>query len=201
MVDSFCRCLLSEMVKALCTSELITVFVLDDDVTQHVSIYSYMLDFCTHNDLLFFFWSGGNAVTHILSPGERTGLCGTYLVDYTVCQKYTNSITFSHQVVSAINSSTYNLSHFLTQKLKPLIGKSGTHIINSTDFIQKIRLHPADILMSFDIESFFIQVPIKDTLNIIKSLHEVSSNFIPFVAVTTTAHKIIGRLHIGSPQK
>ncbi|KAG5339443.1 ALF aldolase, partial [Acromyrmex heyeri] len=39
-------------------------------------------------------------------------------------------------IVSAIHSPTYNLSRFL----QPLTGKSESHITNSTDFIQKIRI-------------------------------------------------------------
>jgi len=40
------------MVKALCTSELIAdFFVLGDGVTQHVSIYPYVLIFCILDDL------------------------------------------------------------------------------------------------------------------------------------------------------
>jgi len=94
-------------------------------------------------------------------------------------------------IVSAINSLTYDLSRFLAEELKPLIGKSGTHIINSTDFIQKIqkiRLHPADILVSFDVESLFTQVPIKDTLDIIKSHMKFPLVIIPLIehCLTTT---------------
>jgi len=90
-----------------------------------------------------------------------------------------------------MNSPTYDLSRFLPEELKLLIGKSGTHIINSTDFIQKIqkiRLHPADILISFDVESLFTQVSIKDTLDMIKISHEVLSSLIPLIeyCLTTT---------------
>jgi len=42
-------------------------------------------------------------------------------------------------------------------------------------------LHPADILVSFDVESLFTQVPIKDTLDKIKSSHEVLSSLIPLI--------------------
>jgi len=55
-----------------------------------------------------------------------------------VCQKYTNPI------VSTINSPTYDLS---LAELKPLIGKSGIHIINSRDFIQKIQSKKSDCIL------------------------------------------------------
>jgi len=42
--------------------------------------------------------------------------------------------------------------------------------------------------MSFDVESFFTQVPIKDTFDIIKSSHEIPSSLIPLIErwLTTT---------------
>jgi len=54
--------------------------------------------------------------------------------------------------------------------------------------IQKIRLRPTDLLVSFDVEFLFTQVPIKNTLNIIKASHEVSSDLIPLIkhCLTTT---------------
>ncbi|XP_018311528.1 uncharacterized protein [Mycetomoellerius zeteki] len=94
-------------------------------------------------------------------------------------------------IVSAIHSPTYSLSRFLAQTLQPLTGKTESYITNSTDFIkkiQKIRLHPTDLLVSFDVESLFTQVPIKDTLNIIKASHKVPSDLIPLIehCLTTT---------------
>jgi len=54
--------------------------------------------------------------------------------------------------------------------------------------IQKIRLRSTDLLVSFDVEFLFTQVPIKNTLNIIKASHEVSSDLIPLIkyCLTTT---------------
>jgi len=52
-----------------------------------------------------------------------------------VYQKYTNPDNPVRPIVSAINSPTYDFSRFLAKELKPLIGKSGIHIINSTNFI------------------------------------------------------------------
>jgi len=106
-------------------------------------------------------------------------------------------------IVSATNFPTYDLSRFLAKELKPLIRQSGIHIINSTDFtqkIQKIRLHSADILVSFDVESLFTQIPIKDTLDIIKSSHEVPSSLIPliehYLTITslTMFYRLLGQL-------
>ncbi|XP_020295119.1 uncharacterized protein LOC109860447 [Pseudomyrmex gracilis] len=94
-------------------------------------------------------------------------------------------------IVSAINSPTYDLARFLVSKLEPLTGKTDTTIKNSSDFISKIKnikLQPNDILDSFDIVFLFTQVPIYDTINIIKSSGQLSSDLISLVehCLTTT---------------
>ncbi|XP_018405226.1 PREDICTED: uncharacterized protein LOC108781673 [Cyphomyrmex costatus] len=57
-------------------------------------------------------------------------------------------------IVSSIRSPTYDISRFLARELQLLIGRTKLHVTNSMDFIrkiQKIRLHPEDILVSFDV--------------------------------------------------
>ena len=64
------------------------------------------------------------------------------------------------------------------------MGREEVGKINLMDFIQKIqkiRLRPTDLFVSFDVESLFTQVPIKDTLNVIKVSHEVFSDLIPLI--------------------
>ena len=103
--------------------------------------------------------------------------------DYMDFQKYTNQISHSDRLLAPYIPRQL-MFRFLAQTLQPLIGKSESHITNSTDFIQKIqkiRLRPTDLLVSFDVESLFTQVPIKDTLNIIKTSHEISSDLIPLI--------------------
>ncbi|CAK9810876.1 hypothetical protein ANTPLA_LOCUS6713 [Anthophora plagiata] len=85
-------------------------------------------------------------------------------------------------IVSAIGSPTYNLAKYLTKILKPLTGKTTSHIQNSTHFIQKIqniRLEPNDILVSFDVQSLFTNIPIQDSINILKN--RIPNNLIPLV--------------------
>ncbi|KAG5348176.1 DEAF1 factor, partial [Acromyrmex charruanus] len=72
-------------------------------------------------------------------------------------------------IVNATHSPTYNLACFLAQTLQPLTGKSESHITNSTDFnglhkIQKIRLRPTDLLVSFDVESLFTRAELRKFL-------------------------------------
>jgi len=75
---------------------------------------------------------------------------------------------FFHQDLSVLRDCINWI--FIREKVLYLfLKKSQSHISNSTDFIQKIqqiRLCSIDLLVSFDVESLFTQVPIKDTLNI-----------------------------------
>ena len=44
------------------------------------------------------------------------------------------------QIIASVNSVTYSLSKYLSSLLKPLLCTiSGSHIINSTDFVEKVR--------------------------------------------------------------
>ncbi|XP_060528287.1 uncharacterized protein LOC132703174 [Cylas formicarius] len=75
-------------------------------------------------------------------------------------------------IVSAIGSPTYHLVKHLTKLLEPLIGRTASHIKDSTQFIQKIKnitLSPKDILVSFDVVSLFTMVPVKETLDLISA--------------------------------
>ncbi|XP_060519160.1 uncharacterized protein LOC132697634 [Cylas formicarius] len=75
-------------------------------------------------------------------------------------------------IVSAIGSPTYHLAKHLTKLLEPLIGRTASHIKDSTQFIQKIKnitLSPKDILVSFDVVSLFTMVPVKETLDLISA--------------------------------
>ncbi|KAL0269178.1 UNVERIFIED_CONTAM: hypothetical protein PYX00_006990 [Menopon gallinae] len=74
-------------------------------------------------------------------------------------------------IVSAINSPTHNLAKFLAKKLTPLTGQTKHHIKNSQHFVQaisEINLTDNDLLVSFDVESLFTNVPIYDTLNLLE---------------------------------
>ena len=85
-------------------------------------------------------------------------------------------------IVASRGSATYNLAQHLKEILKPLVGNTQHHVLNSSSFIQEIkdlRLDPNDVLISFDVVSLFTNVPVDETCNIIKqkllddiSLHE-----------------------------
>ena len=74
-------------------------------------------------------------------------------------------------IVASRGSATYNLAQHLTELLKPLVGNSQHHVLNSFSFIQEIKhlhLDPHDILVSFDVVSLFTNVPVDETCDIIK---------------------------------
>ena len=78
-------------------------------------------------------------------------------------------------IVSAIGSATYHIAKYLASLLQPHIGKSDTHVKDSTHFLQKIgdlHLEPEDQLISLDVVSLFTRVPIEDSIKYISELFE-----------------------------
>lgn len=74
-------------------------------------------------------------------------------------------------IISNINCITFNLSKWLANELKPLIGTISTsHIINTEHFLQKIRPYQLSNynIVSFDVTSLFTNVPIDYTLMLLE---------------------------------
>jgi Reverse transcriptase (RNA-dependent DNA polymerase). len=70
-------------------------------------------------------------------------------------------------IVNCISSPTYGLAKHLVGLLKPLVGNSIHHIRNSDTFIQNdIQLQGKEVLVSFNVSSLFIRVPLEDTLQV-----------------------------------
>ena len=74
-----------------------------------------------------------------------------------------------YPIVSNINTSTLNLARFLSKLLSPL--RQSDHNVRSTkDFIQNIKRENIPTgykMVSFDVKSLFINVPLDRTINII----------------------------------
>jgi len=65
-------------------------------------------------------------------------------------------------IVSGIGSPCHPLARFLLKLIKPVSGKSESHLNNSVDFIKfvkSIELEEGDQLVSFDVVSLFTSVP------------------------------------------
>ncbi|XP_076655132.1 uncharacterized protein LOC143360299 [Halictus rubicundus] len=112
-------------------------------------------------------------------------------------------------IVSTIGSPTYKLAKYLTNILKPLTGSTPSYIKNSSHFIHKIQTiqtQPEDLLVSFDVKSLFTNVPITDSIEIIKN--KIPENLIPLVKHCLTStyflfqdtyYKQISGAAMGSP--
>ncbi|XP_046407088.1 uncharacterized protein LOC124171582 [Ischnura elegans] len=76
-------------------------------------------------------------------------------------------------IVSAIDSPTHNLARYLAKQLQPFSGRTPTYVRNSAHFIElirELRVSDTDMLVSFDVESLFTNIPIEEAVKIIKSL-------------------------------
>lgn len=74
-------------------------------------------------------------------------------------------------IISSVGSVSYKLSKWLSHLLSPLVGTiSDSNIKNSVELIDKIKDCSGDfILISFDVNSLFTKVPVKDVLNFLKN--------------------------------
>ena len=75
-------------------------------------------------------------------------------------------------IVSLPGSPTYNLSKYLSDILKPLVSTSPHSVKNVNAFLSKIKdihVEPDEIMISFDVVSLFISIPL-DTARLITEL-------------------------------
>ncbi|XP_071052952.1 uncharacterized protein [Onthophagus taurus] len=71
-------------------------------------------------------------------------------------------------IVSAIYSPTYKLPKYLAKILSPFTGNTESYVRDSTHFVEsvkRIKLDAEDMLVSFDVESLFTRVPVKDAVD------------------------------------
>ncbi|XP_068918321.1 uncharacterized protein [Tenebrio molitor] len=74
-------------------------------------------------------------------------------------------------IVSTMGSPTYNLAKYLAKHLQTYVGHTDSFVKNSLHFVESIRnvrLDTTDILVSFDVVSLFTNVPVEDSVEIIK---------------------------------
>ena len=74
-------------------------------------------------------------------------------------------------IVSQINSPTYDLARYVASVLQPLVGKTPSYVKDSRHFLNTIRsiqLEQNEIMVSFDVQSLFTNVPINECLTVIR---------------------------------
>ena len=141
----------------------------DPTASTERKVTKHLLDLCKKDSLSTNFY-------RILHPSAST--CPKF---YGLPKIHKPNIPL-RPIVASRNSATYNLAQHLTQILKPLVGNTKHHVLNSSSFIKEIKdfhLDPSDVLVSIDVVSLFTNVPVAETCDIIKqkllndsSLHE-----------------------------
>ncbi|XP_072014754.1 uncharacterized protein [Amphiura filiformis] len=74
-------------------------------------------------------------------------------------------------IISSIGSVTYNLAKNAAKTIGPLVGKSPHHLINTQDFVKKIRDTSVDdneIITSYDVSALFTSIPPDDAIKVVK---------------------------------
>ena len=83
-------------------------------------------------------------------------------------------------IVSSRGSITYGVAKELGHIIKPLVGQSPHHLINTQHFIQQLqhkKLEPGEVITSFDVKALFTCVPVKAAIQIVKQrLHPSTKN-------------------------
>ncbi|XP_047988500.1 uncharacterized protein LOC125228095 [Leguminivora glycinivorella] len=78
-------------------------------------------------------------------------------------------------IVSQIDSPTYKASRFLSSLLQPLTGNTFSFVRDSTHFVQLLEgvmLQEDEVMVSFDVTSLFTNVPVAETIELIKRMAE-----------------------------
>ena len=73
-------------------------------------------------------------------------------------------------IVSSRGTVTYSTVKELAKILKPMLGMSSHHVLNTRDFVQQlkgIRLQQDECIISYDVKTLLISVPIQPVINII----------------------------------
>lgn len=92
-------------------------------------------------------------------------------------------------IVNTIGGPTYLLAKFLALKLKPLVGRTESLVKDSASFIKElkdIKLDPEDILISFDVVSLYICIPIKEVMKVMCHLADPHIAHLVEINLTST---------------
>ncbi|PSN38386.1 hypothetical protein C0J52_21475, partial [Blattella germanica] len=82
-------------------------------------------------------------------------------------------------IANSIGSPTYSLAKDITGLLQPLVGTCIHHVRNSMDFIETLKgitISSSDVLVSFDVESLFTRIQLKETLDFYATISTITSS-------------------------
>ena len=81
------------------------------------------------------------------------------------------------------------MATFLALKLKPLVGHIESFVKNSVSFVEElkdIKLDTRDILVSFDVDSLYTFIPIKEAMEVINRLTYPDTARLVEISITST---------------
>ncbi|XP_045454291.1 uncharacterized protein LOC123663667 [Melitaea cinxia] len=92
-------------------------------------------------------------------------------------------------IVSQIGSPTYELAKHVSNVLQPLVGQTSSYIRDSrhlVDILSHNKVEENELMVSFDVESLFTNVPVTECLEMIKV--KLRNNDIPMEYATLLHH-------------
>lgn len=96
-------------------------------------------------------------------------------------------------IVSQIDSPTYKASRHMANVLQTLTGKTRSFVRDSTHFIhllEDVRIQNDEIMVSFDVSSLFTNVPVAETIEVIKQQllnNNLPTEYIPLIEFCLTS--------------
>jgi len=92
-------------------------------------------------------------------------------------------------IVNTIGGLTYLLAKYLASNLNPLVGLTESFVKDSSSFVNELRdvnFDPRNILVSFDVDSLYTNIPIKEALDVIFHLTDTDTARLVKIFLTST---------------
>lgn len=103
-----------------------------------------------------------------------------------------------HPIVNTIGGPTYLLAKYLSNKLKPLVGRTESFVKDSSSFINElkdIRIDPSDMLVSFYVISLFTNITINEAIDIVSCITDADTTFLVKICLASTFFSFKGEFY------